>query len=345
MQFVIISLGLAFVAWAQSPHVFPPKKAGLEIQVHHLSIGGATKLGSNGSTELDLPFGAFSKRQGTDPTPQEQEGRRPPLFPTPNCFWCPTKADLEGDASDLLEKFTTEEFMRRTRAQAADLRDTCMFYTRTVQQPPDSLSRMATQLACKYGKYSIWHLWPNKINEQNNYRLLNYYGIFLPDNRLYPISRLEEIEIDGKPTSPYFQYFENMSRAMARMCTGQIYLLTQTPENVQQYRTEAFTPNIWASTEYTELTNHILTLTSSLIVINASDTSAKPAAWTANWRTLNMQVSANYRRDGRHPMEGWEPYDLDSELDVAIGPQLKKRADLCADSGVDDEPAGKDLFG
>lgn len=188
------------------------------------------------------------------------------------------------------------------------------------------------------------HLWPNKKNEAHNDKLLNYYGIFDPDNRLYPISELGNIPNTKKPA--YIQYFENMSRAMANMCTGQIYLLTQTPENLQQYSKPPLSPNIWSTTEHKALTSHLLTLTDSLIVINASDTSAKPKAWTANWRSLQLRDPANYRRDGGNPMEGWEPYDLDGEREVAIRRRRQKRADeLCIDSGVDAEPAGYDFFG
>ena len=157
MKFVVGLLAISSVVWGQSPHVFRGNKnPRLDVQVHQLSIGGATKLSSNGSTELYQPLNAFSKRQGTEPTPEEQEGRRPPLFPMPSCFWCPTEEEFNGDGWALLAKFTTDEFQRRTRAQASDLRDTCMFYTKPIHTPPDALSRQATQLACKYEKYSIW---------------------------------------------------------------------------------------------------------------------------------------------------------------------------------------------
>lgn len=187
-------------------------------------------------------------------------------------------------------------------------------------------------------------MWPNKKNEQENDQLLNYYGVHDPDSRLYPISQLDFIQGTSKPA--FIQYFENMSRAMANMCTGQIYLLTQTPENLQQYSRPPLSPNIWSTTEYKALTSHLLTLTGSLIVINASDTSDKPKAWTADWHTLQLRDPANYRRDGGDPMEGWEPYDLDGEREVAIRRQQQKRAnDLCIDSGIDDEPPGMDFFG
>ncbi|KAF7535382.1 hypothetical protein G7054_g5454 [Neopestalotiopsis clavispora] len=178
----------------------------------------------------------LGKRVDCDPTMSEQECRRPPLFPMPACFWCPKAAVLD-DPFALLATFTTDEFKRRTRANpATDLRDTCVFYSRTViAGGPSALSRVATQLACQYGKYSIWHLWPNRKNEQNNNRLLNFYGIFSPDNRLYSISKMGVIPGTSPPKDYFRVYFENMSEAMAQMCTGQIYLLTQTPQNLAQY--------------------------------------------------------------------------------------------------------------
>lgn len=269
------------------------------------------------------------------PTPEEQECRRPPLFPMPSCFWCPDPADLAGDPVALLSQFTTEEFRARTRATPADLVDTCMFYSKTAFQPPKALSRVATQLACQYGKYSIWNLWPNKANEQENSALLDYYSIFEPKNRLYPISQMGVIEGSGNPGKQWhIIYFEHMSEAMAQMCTGQIYVLSQTPQDLAQYGVPPLQPNIWNDKELAALRRHLQELGDSLIAI---DSTRLPdvVAWRINWRTLDVEGSATF------PTETWEPFNLTLEY----GPWTQRRADLCGNSGVDSEPDGYDFFG
>lgn len=150
MRVLAAFLATALTAWAQSPHVYRGNKLpSFSVRGEKLTIEHPE---TNASAHVNHLFG----RQGTDPSGREQEGRRPPLFPLPSCFWCPPQPLLQGDGWRLLEQFTTDEFERRTRASVADLRDTCIFYTRAVTNPAQPLSKRATQLACKFNKYSIW---------------------------------------------------------------------------------------------------------------------------------------------------------------------------------------------
>ncbi|KAI0838518.1 hypothetical protein F5Y06DRAFT_303833 [Hypoxylon sp. FL0890] len=281
----------------------------------------------------------LARRSDCDPTPREQECRRPPAFPMPSCFWCPKPAVLNGNPLTLLATFTTDEFKKRTRAEPADLVDTCMFYSKTAFSPPKALSRVATQLACQYGKYSIWHLWPNKKNEQNNNALLDFYGIFDPENRLYPISQAGFVPRADPPKAYFRVYFENMSEAMAQMCTGKIYVLSQTPQNLAQYGVPPLKPNIWNDKELPALRRHLQELDDSLIAIDATQL-PNVVAWRVNWKTLDSQGAGAFPK---RTEEIWEPYNMTSELEY--GPWTQKRAELCADSGVDEEPDGYDLFG
>ncbi|KAI2608040.1 hypothetical protein GGR54DRAFT_393897 [Hypoxylon sp. NC1633] len=280
----------------------------------------------------------LARRVDCNPTPTEQECRRPPTFPMPACFWCPKPAIRSGDGKAILAEFTTDEFKKRTRATRADLVDTCMFYSRVAFQPPSALSRVATQLACQYNKYSIWHLWPNKLNHQYNNALLDFYGIFEPDNPLYPISQLG-FTPDVIPRKDYYRlYCEHMSEAMAQMCTGKIYVLTQTPQNLAQYGFPPLTPNIWNGIELPALRNHLQELDDVLIAVDSTQL-PNVVAWQINWRTLAS------RGTGTFPSvkETWVPYNMSDEL--AFGPMTEQRAALCDDSGVDEEPDGYDFFG
>lgn len=105
----------------------------------------------NTSSHLDVQ--ATILRRVDEPTTGKQEKRRPPMFPNPGCFWCPTETELKAKPEVLLAMFTTAKFTQVTRARAQDLViDTCLFYTQVVNPPPTKLSRLATDLACQYKK-------------------------------------------------------------------------------------------------------------------------------------------------------------------------------------------------
>ncbi|KAK1756637.1 hypothetical protein QBC47DRAFT_401538 [Echria macrotheca] len=150
-----------------------------------------------------------------------------------------------------------------------------------------------------------------------------------------------------------------MSRAMARMCSGQVYLVTDIPF---PFDLKAFQfggrywPNIWASTEYPELRNRIaagMVDGGALIVIEfATVAFPKPRAWKIDWEALVplSDTETAWKRDKYPiiPAELWEPYDLASELPARSGlySQMESggRCDM-TDTGLDSEPAGMDFFG
>lgn len=77
-----------------------------------------------------------------------------------------------------------------------------------------------------------------------NYR--DFYGVDLPDNWLNTFYKLRPIAADrGVPSQ--IQYFENMSEAMAKSCTGEVVVVTQTPESMGDYVRDG--KNIWATKE------------------------------------------------------------------------------------------------
>ncbi|KAI6084417.1 hypothetical protein F4821DRAFT_170423 [Hypoxylon rubiginosum] len=274
-----------------------------------------------------------------DPTSEEQECRRPPTFPMPACFWCPKPATKTDDISQFLDQFSTDEFKKRTRATRADLVDTCMFYSRPIHKPPNKLSRLATQLACQYNKYSIWHLWPNKANHEENNAFFDFYGMFDRDSPLFPITEMDPVENTDPPKPQFIVYFENMSEAMAQMCTGKIYLLTQTPQNLAQYGVPPLAPNIWSEKELPALRNHLRELSDVLITIDATQLPTV-VAWRVNWRTLDSEGTGTLPN---RKEEIWVPYNMTEEL--AYGPMTQQRANLCENSGIDEEPDDYDFFG
>lgn len=167
--------------------------------------------------------------------------------------------------------------------------------------------------------------------------MLNYYGLFDPDNRLYPISEMPPIKGSDKPA--FIQYFEEMSRAMAGMCTGRIYTLTQTPQDMGRYASTK-PPNIWHNIELQALRAHLPDLAPTLIVIDATDPGH--AAWQIDWRSLDV-VGGPDQFARRQEQIKWQPYNMSREM--KYGPLSRRANYLCEDSGIDDEPADIDIFG
>lgn len=162
------------------------------------------------------------------------------------------------------------------------------------------------------------------------------YGVHTKGSRLHWISQMPKDGF-GKPRAT--EYFENMSRAMARMCSGQIYLVTELPFNLPLFkRGGPYYPNIWTTTEWPELTTRLVQGVVSdwgLVVIEYTTMPVpKPRAWKVNWRTFYNYGETQWQKreeeeggDGADsPPAGWEPYDLGAELRAGgnRGPQLQK---------------------
>jgi hypothetical protein len=74
----------------------------------------------------------------------------------------------------------------------------------------------------------------------------DFYGIDKEDNFLNSIDKLQMDSAIDKGVPPTIQYFENMSEAMARSCSGEVVILSQTPETMHRY---TYFPNIWWNKE------------------------------------------------------------------------------------------------
>jgi len=247
------------------------------------------------------------------------------------------------------------------------LKDKCVFYTRGLQRDgPIQLSKKATQVACRHSKYSIWHLWTNKIDEGADPKnRINHYGPYLDGNRLRPLTTTE---VDDPPPGqlkrrPYvIEYFENMSRALAQMCTGTIYLYTTEPTNLEIFYSwfeldpggRPLWPNIWATTESTELLTRIKRDIGDLITIDAKSNANTPPAYRIEWDSWKNLGDGHLRRDqvgnysdGSLP-PGVVPYDLSAEL---WGPKTEEETASLARRAVDfclpfepEEPDGINFF-
>ncbi len=82
-------------------------------------------------------------------------------------------------------------------------------------------------------------------NDPSNGRVpfLDFYGIEEPDNWMHSAYALRKHPPDkGIPT--HIQYFRAMSEAMARSCSGEVVVISQTPADMGRYGNPN-DPNIW----------------------------------------------------------------------------------------------------
>jgi hypothetical protein len=142
MRHIIGAVAIASVAWAQSPHVYRP-------ELLDTWDGGLPKLLTGGSNSSGQPLFNIKPLTGSEPSTRQQEGRIPPSFPYPGCFFCPDVPVDDDEKWEAFDQFTTDWFIQHTRAAnyEVELRDKCVFYTRnTIHRY--GLSKGSMALAC-----------------------------------------------------------------------------------------------------------------------------------------------------------------------------------------------------
>ncbi|KAK4441910.1 hypothetical protein QBC34DRAFT_314190 [Podospora aff. communis PSN243] len=356
---------------AQSRHLkFRPFRGPkFEGRVVEFSIGGnVVKEDTKGIANSTLFSSTSALKRRVDPlnpNPDEQSAPRA-MFNNPSCLRCPSKHEMRTPEA-ILNHYTTEYFLREVLADRATVTDRCIFYTRGLRRTrPITLSGEATRLACRLQKYTIWHLWTNKNDEQADFKHnMNHYDPFDEHNRLNALTeKVPEDPDTGKPLRrPYFiEYFENMSRALALTCNGRIYLYTTEPLRIWLFwdlfhldgQQKNVFPNIWATTEYPALRGGRYD-TTEFIAIDAKSTADRPPAYQIDWNRIDFPRIGDFplKRDAdalsagnwsEHNLPPWaKPYDLWSE--VTVGPETKKQAlerRAARSSCLDFEPVEED---
>lgn len=170
------------------------------------------------------------EKRASEPAPR----RYGPLWPQgDNCVFCPEPELLEKDGLTLSRELTTRKMKTYMRGKPTDYNNKCVFYTRA-EDRINALSSPATDWACLYNKYSIWHLWPNKRMAAANAGVNDFYGIYEKDNWLYKIVEVQQTS-PPRTGAPYpTRYFQAMSEAMAESCTGEVVILSERPETIHE---------------------------------------------------------------------------------------------------------------
>ncbi|KAK1989624.1 hypothetical protein LX36DRAFT_676421 [Colletotrichum falcatum] len=199
-------------------------------------------------------------------------------WPKNHCQGCYRK--LHGQKTDMKD-LTTAKLVKAILVSEDKLKDKCVFYTgvpdteRATQgkklglSPSETLAARAARYACSKNMYSIWHRAAAREYDRRAYYLLqslfpggtgnvgpnqkpdnleqyNYWEIDRPGSWLYPLHG----------DAYRFTYFENMSRAMARQCSGKVWVYSLNPKNLAWYGTQKGNNNdhsIWNTVEHKEL--------------------------------------------------------------------------------------------
>lgn len=267
----------------------------------------------------------LNRRQNDDDPEPSTHG---PAVKMSGCFFCPEESALKLEGYKLLDFLTVAKMKSYMRGETTEIENKCVFYTRADDRPggPKKLSKYAAQWACDRGRYSVWHLWPNKIMADFNSMYKDFYGIFLENNWLRSIADLR-----GNHPPRYILYFQSMSEAMAETCSGEVIVITQHPDDMQRFE-EGY--NIWKDKERPALQKRKLDgyVTNVVVVEVGTD-----KMWELDIDTLVRGKPVTQLRNGDFRV------GLRTNGTEAQG-SIEKREDLCDSSGVEQEPEDLDIF-
>ncbi|KAH7392281.1 hypothetical protein DE146DRAFT_758008 [Phaeosphaeria sp. MPI-PUGE-AT-0046c] len=179
------------------------------------------------------------------------------LFNFPNCLLC------QGKRKDDLGLSVSNNFQARQMVDMMELgglMGECLFYG---QRPPGvsympqfkSLSRPTTKWACQQGRSryrTIWQLWPYNQGsgscevKQNYYCLNPWTG---PDCCwLNPLLQGPNVHTQDDRIDAAMIYFQQMSKAMAMTCTGEVFVMIDNPDDIVRQQ-PGVQPSIWLTHE------------------------------------------------------------------------------------------------
>ncbi|CAN9245468.1 hypothetical protein CUC08_Gglean010103 [Alternaria sp. MG1] len=200
---------------------------------------------------------------------QSRLGKRAPTFYGPliktPCLFCGKKARSVSNVN--IGQFTPESMIDRMKWGAKI--GQCLFYgqrNKAMKDNPDyrgsSLSRWTTDWGCAQPVIrqeffrTIWQLWPNEQGDVRdscetgqNYYCLNYF-----EPKCCWLNGILGEKTKWKENG--MKYFKAMSRAMARTCQGEVFVMLDNKKMLlKQYAHAKDTPSIWLYDELPELQN------------------------------------------------------------------------------------------
>ncbi|CAN9277273.1 unnamed protein product [Alternaria sp. RS040] len=200
---------------------------------------------------------------------QSKLGKRAPTFYGPliktPCLFCGKKARSVSNVN--LGQFTPESMIQRMKWGATF--GQCLFYgqrAKKFKDNPDyrgsSLSRWTTDWGCVQPVIrqeffrTIWQLWPNEQGTERDSCETgnNYYCLDYSNPRCCWLNGLLGEKTQWNDNG--MKYFKAMSRAMAKTCSGEVFVMLDNKKMLlKQYAHASDTPSIWLYDELPELKN------------------------------------------------------------------------------------------
>jgi len=188
------------------------------------------------------------------------------------------------------------------------------------------------------------HLFPNKHDSLSHPGVNDFYAVYNKDAWLKAIYLKNlEWEAGGRVgVGPATRYFQQMSTAMAQACSGDIYIMSETPAELRRYDPTHATSlgrpgNIFWSHEAPTLARK--RTGTRLIAVDVRTLKMWQITSTRTW-TLGEELT-----DELGPGMGRMGPEWNATVPTVLTePQLRAR-DMCQFSGLGSQPLGEDWFG
>ncbi len=160
----------------------------------------------------------------------------------------------------------------------------------------------------------------------------DFYGIEETNNWLHSIKDTPEISEDqGVP--PMTQYFQHMSEAMAKLCSGQVVVMTEDTNRMIDFKVRPLNPNIWWDKEREALLPLVRQgVVTSVIVVDYN--TKEMFDFDLEKSSRGDSVPASVLVSSRSLLEN----DTDSEAARLL------HRDICLSNGLAQMPAAGDPF-
>ena len=187
-----------------------------------------------------------------------------PLIDFKGCLFCQGQAKRTNQMS-VAQNFMADQMIAKMslfatigsclfcrRLQSYNSYKNCSQYSVDGQRPPGftnprSLSVPASDYACSFGGLAwrtIWHLWPSEGCDTDE----NYYCLNPREPGCCWLNPLMPGQTQDERIRQSMLYFQQMSRAMALTCTGEVFILIDNPTDVPVQQPDPY-PSIWLSHE------------------------------------------------------------------------------------------------
>jgi hypothetical protein len=203
---------------------------------------------------------------------------------------------------------------------------------------------------------SLWNNGADAAADSSGY-IRDYYAMFIEGSWLFPISKLGTTVGPAGSAPGFIVYFQNMSRAMAEQCNGDIYVMSDLPEDLGSFAA------IWGDVEYPAIyANYLAQDVISLKAIDAATfafqdiniATLKPlrrrsmeeedSGSSSNTTSSSEEPKSKKGERPMWPATEEEMFERMELLARKMGLKQIKSRDSCQ-YPISDEPSGMDFFG